>query len=358
MRRRTDPTPRRPRRAGAAVGTLLAAAALVAGGWFASTLFVSPAQREAAAAPPASVPVLAPVERGALASEVTFTVDKSRSHRQEVALPAASGVSVVTNRPVTRGDDISSAEVISEVNGRPVVALAGGFPFYRDLAKDDEGPDVRQLQSALAGAGYDIAITGEFTDDTADALKRLYRNLGYPAPKGGMPVSETFVARLPATIVSAPAVGALVADGATVVLESGTPVGRTSVPPAVGATLAKGMKGTVLGEKTPATIAGVKADADDPSADAAVTVTVAFGDADTLTLRFETERITEDAWIVPATAVAMSGERASVVRVRGGQASATAVAVPVTVIGTLNGRTAIAPVNDADLAEGDQVAIP
>ena len=56
-----------------------------------------------------------------------------------------------------------AGDVLVEVTGRPVIALTGPLPAYRDLVVGDIGPDVAQLEQALAAIGFD---PGEPDDDT------------------------------------------------------------------------------------------------------------------------------------------------------------------------------------------------
>jgi len=78
---------------------------------------------------------------------------------------------------------VRPGQLIAEIDGRPVFVLRGRLPPYRDLRKGDHGPDVTQLQRALAGLGYaNFDPAGEFGQSTALALLLFYRHLGYTAP--------------------------------------------------------------------------------------------------------------------------------------------------------------------------------
>ncbi len=330
------------------------AVALVAAGWFASHLFVSPEQREAAARPPEPVPIEAPVERGTLSEVITMSAEVGRAHRTTIALPAGVGsTSVVTKVTKKAGETIRSGDVIAEVNGRPVFAVAGRFPFYRDVAAGDTGPDVRQLQEGLAG----VEPTGVLDQATADAVARLYKTSGRPVPEGAvLPLSEAIVVPLPSTVDSAPRIGDVVDGTASVAISSGAVVGIAAVPPAVAATLTKGLRGTVHGGDDAVEIRAVQTP-DDPSADATVLITLPSrlqkAGPDALTFAFETSVVATDALIVPVTAVSHSGSRDTVLRVRDGVATPVAV----TVQGTLNGRSAVASVDGGELTEHDTVLI-
>ncbi|GAB3992798.1 hypothetical protein GCM10029992_02830 [Glycomyces albus] len=73
---------------------------------------------------------------------------------------------------------MNAGTVLLEVSGRPMIALPGDVPAYRDLVEGDSGPDVEQLQQALAWI-YGTPVTGDFDDRTASDLEKLYDNLGY-----------------------------------------------------------------------------------------------------------------------------------------------------------------------------------
>ncbi|WP_055586313.1 efflux RND transporter periplasmic adaptor subunit [Peterkaempfera griseoplana] len=99
---------------------------------------------------------------------------------------------VVTGLPVRAGELVAAGRVLVEISGRPVFALPGGLPAYRDLKPGAHGRDVSQLQKALRGLGF--ATGGDkdatFGAGTAAALAALYSSRGYtplPAqPDGAM----------------------------------------------------------------------------------------------------------------------------------------------------------------------------
>src|SRR5207302_1008482 len=113
----------------------------------------------------------------------------------------------------------------------PVFVFVGKFPFYRDLARGDQGADVAQLQAGLRAARHPIpqGETGTFGAATAAAVKTLYSAAGYVAPSG-FPVADLSVAnRLPATVYEVPAIGSRLDDGSTVAtLAHGQLVARVS----------------------------------------------------------------------------------------------------------------------------------
>ena len=104
------------------------------------------------------------------------------------------------------GDSVSSGELLAEIDGQPLFALAGRVPAWRDLTPGETGPDVTQLQQALARLGYydDADTPGYFGPATEYAVSLYYEHLGYTPPvTGGVPLSDViFLPSLPATVVA------------------------------------------------------------------------------------------------------------------------------------------------------------
>jgi hypothetical protein len=172
---------------------------------------------------PPRAPVTARVEFRRLTSSVIVRGDGRFADPASVVLRVDAPVPVVTRTPVRVGGLVDAGDVLVEVTGRPVIALPGRLPAYRDLAVGDTGPDVLQLKVALAGLGYDAGEPDDaFTPQTAAAVAALYRRLGYPPATGAagstggrgtavLPMSEVaFVPTLPRRLDRFPArVGAL-----------------------------------------------------------------------------------------------------------------------------------------------------
>ncbi|MEV5385956.1 HlyD family efflux transporter periplasmic adaptor subunit [Streptomyces sp. NPDC052721] len=182
---RSDLTRRRRWLAAVAVGAVLLALSGVA----AARLVKSPAQALADSRPPAPDVLTAPVEWRTLKDTVvlrgTVTADQSVS-----VTPVASGqkgavAPVVTKIPVKAGSTVKAGQLLLEVSGRPVIALKGVVPAYRDLRPGAVGQDVAQLQRALRSLGYGTGADASdgFGAGTKAALRSLYSSLGYePVP--------------------------------------------------------------------------------------------------------------------------------------------------------------------------------
>jgi len=119
----------------------------------------------------------------------------------------ASGSAVYISRLDTAaGDPVASGQQLAEIDGQPLFALAGPVPAWRDLMPGDSGPDVTELQKALAALGYYGGgdTPGSFGPATQYAVDLYYEHLGYTAPSaGGVPMADVvFLPSLPATVVA------------------------------------------------------------------------------------------------------------------------------------------------------------
>ncbi|MFI9152679.1 peptidoglycan-binding protein [Streptomyces sp. NPDC053367] len=180
----------RRKRAVAALATgavVLAGAAL-----WTSTLVKSPAQAAADAGPPAPDVLTAPVERRVLADTVVTRGIVAASQTVDLAPSAGaaggSAAPVVTRVMVRSGQTFEAGRVLAEISGRPVFALPGTLPVYRDLRPGTQGDDVRQLQDALRTLGHDPGSdpAGTYGPGTKQAVAALYAALGYePLVAGG-----------------------------------------------------------------------------------------------------------------------------------------------------------------------------
>ncbi|WP_409470228.1 peptidoglycan-binding protein [Streptomyces sp. HC307] len=169
------------------VAVVASAVLLTAAGAVATALIKSPAQAAAETAPPPADVLTAPVERRVLTSSVILRGTVLADQTVDVT-PSAGGEGgspVVTKLPLSSGSDVRAGTLLAEVSGRPVFALRGALPVYRDLKPGSEGDDVAQLQDSLAELGHSSAPdpSGQFDAGTKTALTALYRSLGYdPLP--------------------------------------------------------------------------------------------------------------------------------------------------------------------------------
>lgn len=408
---------------GAAVAILIL---LIAGTWVSATLFQSPAQREANAAAPAPQPVFAVVTKGTLSDQSAYSGIVSYSNETSLKVtPAEAGRSVVTGSPAPVGAAVSSGELLTEVNTRPVFLVASPFDFFRNVGFGDEGADVRVLQEALVERGYLDHVDESYGAQTARAVTRWYLDAGYdaptrqrpassvststtadpsrsvsqsgdtesPSPKSSepsqspvdsgrpnsnvtpQPIFDAFVPlpellavpSLPATIIGAPAIGAHVGgDTPDLVLGSSALIVRSTVPATEAAGIERGSPVTVVSDS--GQVSGVIADiqeqaaSEDAASNSMATVSVSLDAAAvslqrgaTVTVQVTHEIIADNSLIVPTTAVVGRGVGHGVLVKR--ESAGTLLEVPVSVVGTLRGMTAVAPEEAGALAEGDDVRV-
>ena len=107
----------------------------------------------------------------------------------------------ISKLDVAAGDTVRNGEQLAEIDGEPLFVLTGTVPAWRDLAPGESGPDVAELQKALASLGYyDNGDTpGYFGSATEDAVSLYYEHLGYTPPSsGGVPAADVvFLPSLP-----------------------------------------------------------------------------------------------------------------------------------------------------------------
>lgn len=405
----------RRRVVGGAVVIVLLVGGLV-GGWFAAASFQSPAQVAANAAPPPPGDIVAEVTFGALSEQIVARSDVVRESAAIVQVAAGSGdQSVVTAVGVPAGSELRAGAVVLEVSGRPVIATTGAFPYYRDLVEGATGPDVEQLQRFLRDLGYRVGGPGEFGPQTAQAVRRLYQDIGYepttreapadelqtpgqnapPPPADGagtdpaasageapaavapVPVELVVVPRgelvvtgsLPAVVGATPNVGdVLTAENATITLGQGAVVAQAKVALSVLPILAEGMKVTLTGPDGTVLDATLGAIPAPPTASGEQAAPVEVGvplvtaqpidggwlGANVLTTITVTA-VADEALRVPARAVTLRSDGTAVVQLR--TAEGAFREVEVRELGRLGGTSAVEPVTADALSVGDEVKV-
>lgn len=121
---------------------------------------------------------LATVERRDMVRTTTLDGTVGRGDTSPLTL---SGEGTITRLPAV-GDTVASGQILLEVDGAPVVLLAGDRPAWRELRSGmSDGEDVRQLEQALADLGYatsSLVVDDEWTSATTASLKQLQDALG------------------------------------------------------------------------------------------------------------------------------------------------------------------------------------
>ncbi|MFC8012637.1 peptidoglycan-binding protein [Streptomyces cinereoruber] len=170
------------------VGGLVVCTVLLAvGGITAMQVIKSPAQAAAESSPPPPSLLTAEVEYRVLTDAVILRGSVTANQRYDVTAVAgeAEASAVVTKLPLAAGAEVREGQLLAEISGRPIIALKGVLPLYRDLKPGAEGDDVGQLQSALAQVGHSTTgdPEGVFGPRTKAALAALYTRIGYdPRP--------------------------------------------------------------------------------------------------------------------------------------------------------------------------------
>lgn len=160
------------------VGGLIAVVFLAAAGWVAAGQIKSPAQIAADTAAPSASLLTASVERRSLSTEVIVRGTGRYGKPEAISLPSSAlKTSTQLISRIAKPDAVlREGSTAMTVSGRPVFVLQGATPMHRDLGPGDSGEDVRQLERALARAGYRPgAIDGRYEGATAGAVARMYR---------------------------------------------------------------------------------------------------------------------------------------------------------------------------------------
>jgi peptidoglycan hydrolase-like protein with peptidoglycan-binding domain len=163
-------------------GVLGFAAVLAVGGWLASSRIESPADVAARAAPPTPSPILVPVEKRVLSSNIVTRGTARFGLPQSIsivpsALKAKAGL--ITMLPL-RNTQLREGGVMLTASGRPVFVLQGKITAYRDLVPGTSGDDIRQLEEALKRLRFNPGpIDGTYDERTSAAVAQWYNAAGF-----------------------------------------------------------------------------------------------------------------------------------------------------------------------------------
>lgn len=155
---------------------------LVAGmSWYAGSRIESPAEAAARTAPPPPSPILVPVERKILGSNVVTRGTARFGIPQAVAIAPSTlklNPGLITTLP-KRNTQLAEGDVMLTASGRPVFVLQGEIPAYRDLVPGISGKDVLQLEQGLQRLGFDPGpIDDTYDKQTSDAVAKWYESTG------------------------------------------------------------------------------------------------------------------------------------------------------------------------------------
>jgi peptidoglycan hydrolase-like protein with peptidoglycan-binding domain len=169
---------------------VLVLVALSAGAsWIAGSNIKSPAEVAARTAPPPPSPILVPVEKRVLSSDIVTRGTARFGLPQPISIAPSAlkpDAGVITALPA-RNTQLNEGDVMLTASGRPVFVLQGEVPAYRDLVPGISGDDVRQLESELERLGFDPGpLDGTYDEQTSAAVSEWYAAAGFQ-PFGATP---------------------------------------------------------------------------------------------------------------------------------------------------------------------------
>ena len=271
------------RRRRALLGVGIAAALLAVGGLIGASFVKSPQQLAADTAAPPPTVTTAPVLSQVLTSSVQMrgVVYPATEYDVYASAPSGAGSSAaaagssaaggsgstvyISKLDVAAGHSITNGKQLAEIDGQPLLALVGTVPAWRDLTPGESGPDVAELQKALAKLGYydDGDTPGHFGSATGYAVDLYYEHLGYPPPSsGGVPAADVvFLPSLPATVVAVNgATGEQAGQPFLELAARGSLALTGELPPAYAGQVKSGLQVTIYDEVTGLHAAGTVAD--------------------------------------------------------------------------------------------------
>jgi peptidoglycan hydrolase-like protein with peptidoglycan-binding domain len=268
------------------LGVGIAATLLAVGGLIGASFVKSPQQLAAdTAAPPSTVTTAAVVSqvltssvqmRGVVYPATQYDVypgapssgsssGSAAGSPSSAAGSSSAGTVYISKLDVAAGDTIANGRKLAEIDGEPLFALAGKVPAWRDLTPGESGPDVAELQKALAALGYydDGDTPGYFGPATEYAVSLYYGHLGYTPPSsGGVPAADVvFLPSLPATVVAVNgATGEQPGQPFLELAARGSLALTGELPPAYAGQVKSGLKATIYDEVTGIHAAGTVSD--------------------------------------------------------------------------------------------------
>jgi peptidoglycan hydrolase-like protein with peptidoglycan-binding domain len=254
------------------LGVGIGAALLGVGGVIGAVFVKSPQQLAADTAPPAPTVTTARVVSQVLTSAVQMrgvvypatqydvypsapSTGSAAGSSSAVGSGGSSSPVYISKLGVAAGDTIRNGRLLAAIDGEPLFALSGNVPAWRDLTPGESGPDVRELQRALAALGYygDGDTAGYFGSATEYAVSLYYEHLGYTPPStGGVPAADVvFLPSLPATVVAVNgAAGQQPGQPFLELAARGSLSLAGELPPAYAAQVKAGLKATIFDELT------------------------------------------------------------------------------------------------------------
>lgn len=152
------------------IATILLALVVLAGVFWAGYTVGSPT---VAPTEDAAAPTTVKATSGTIEHKIVLTTSVSRR-----ALPLTVNALDGYVLKVTDASTVSQGDMLYQVGARPVFAVVGDTPFWRDLAPGDAGEDVAQLNQMLVDTGHLAEPGQKFTEATRAAMKALLAGHG------------------------------------------------------------------------------------------------------------------------------------------------------------------------------------
>lgn len=142
-------------------------------------------------------PATVAVETGPVIDQVSAAVTVEPAWASTITNRLSGAV--FTRDGASPGQEIGAGSAIATIAERPLFVLPGSTPAYRSMGRGDDGPDVKQLQLALVGLGYEVWNTdGVFDIGTSRAVFAFYEDRGYqPALPSGAVTDGDWLAGAP-----------------------------------------------------------------------------------------------------------------------------------------------------------------
>jgi len=187
----------------------------------------------------------APVEQRDLIEEVEWLADLTYGTSVDVTAPTAGIVTATSDV----GAVLRRGDVVVEIDGQPVTVMYGQVPAWRDLAEDDEGEDVLQLEENLVALGFDpdgdVEVDEVFDSHTEDMVEAWQESLEFEET-GVFTTELVVVVDGPVAVVTAPAIGSPVKSDEALAQVSARSIVTTVVPASPGAVANLAPTGTPL----------------------------------------------------------------------------------------------------------------
>jgi hypothetical protein len=160
------------------------------GGWVVSSRIETPADMAARTAPPTPSPILVPIEKRVLSSNIVTRGTARFGLPQPISIVPSvlktgtgsvlkTGTGLIATLPLPK-TQFKEGSVVLTASGRPLFLLQGKTPVYRDLVPGISGDDVLQLEQGLKRLGFTPGrIDGIYDQHTSDAVTRWYKSKGW-----------------------------------------------------------------------------------------------------------------------------------------------------------------------------------